>query len=141
MIYVTTPARHSCVTIDCVPVVPKVISARPQHSGLAGIVHLYGRYQRQRCGITLVTGPHSKVARSTSPRRQLSICYRFMWLVLPMSAASRSSLNTWHSHERQHVGQTSNKGVTEPCHYSLSNQKSNQIKNTFVKCHMSHMFP
>jgi len=74
--------------------------------------------QRQRCGVTLVHTPQLLALRQQGGGCPLAIS---SWLALLMSAASRSSLNTRHSHEQQHVGQTAtlNKGVTESCHYPL----------------------
>jgi len=125
MIDVATPACWSCVTVDTC----HRLCAGCTDSGLAATewacrncVHLYGR--RPAAKMQRKTGPHSTVARSMSPRWRLSVSCQFIWLVLLMSMASRSSLNTWqtgNSRERQHVSQmaTLNKGVTEPCHYPL----------------------
>ena len=125
MIDVASLACRSCITVyarrrlcaGCS--LPKSTTARSQHSRLGRIVRLYG--QQPAAKTRHNTGPHSTVACSMSPsQRLLSISYRFVWLALLM-AASRSSLNTGHSHERQNVAQTDtlNKGITESCHYPL----------------------
>jgi len=64
MIGFATPARRSCVTVDarrrlCAGCTN---SGTAQHSGLAGIVCLYGRRRpdhRRRSGVTLVHTPQS----------------------------------------------------------------------------------
>ena len=69
IIDVATPAHQSCVPVDTPQivrqlsaVVPKPTPARPQHSGLAGIVRLYGR--RPAAKMWRNSGSHSHTPQS-----------------------------------------------------------------------------
>ena len=82
MIDVASLACRSCITVyarrrlcaGCS--LPKSTTARSQHSRLGRIVRLYG--QQPAAKTRHNTGPHSTLACSTSPRRRLSISYRFV---------------------------------------------------------------
>ena len=100
MIDLATPARRSCVTVDCALIVltpPGSAATQLVCRNCASVWPAAGLPAKMRRN----TSPHYAVTRSMSPMRQLSVSYQFVWLVLPMSAASRSSLNTQHCHERQ----------------------------------------